>query len=201
MARHVNAGIWLAGLSLMVGCDHKTSAGAAPIPGAAATATTPAPVPSATASDEINPRLLRRFQPVGGAAPSQPADPARVALGRALFYEKRLSRDSRVACNSCHTLSKYGIDGRPTSKGVDGQLGGRNAPTVYNAATHIAQFWDGRAVTIEQQASGPILNPLEMAMPNEQAVVSAVRSVSCLHRYVRARIPRRSSADLVEEHW
>ncbi len=144
----------------------------------ATTTPTPLPGPSATGSDEINPRLLRRFQPVGGAAPFQPSDPTRVALGRALFYEKRLSRDGRLACNSCHSLTKYGIDGLRTSTGVDGQRGGRNAPTVYNAATHIAQFWDGRAGTIEQQATGPILNPIEMAMPNEQAVVAALRSVT-----------------------
>jgi len=126
---------------------------------------------------------------VGGAAASQTPAPDKVALGRALFYEKRLSRDSRVACNSCHSLTKYGIDGRPTSTGVDGQRGGRNAPTVYNAATHIAQFWDGRASTIEQQATGPILNPIEMAMPNEQAVVAALRSVPAYADMFRRAFP------------
>src|SRR6266700_7482376 len=129
------------------------------------------------ATDEINPRLLRRFQPVGGAAAPQAPSPDKVALGRALFYEKVLSRDARVACNNCHALTRFGIDGRSTSTGVAGKRGCRNAPTVYNAATHIAQFWDGRAGTIEEQAAGPILNPLEMAMPNEQAVVAALQAI------------------------
>lgn len=87
-----------------------------------------------------------------------------VDLGRRLFYEKRLSKDGTVSCNSCHNLQRYGVDGEVTSLGVGGQRGGRNAPTVYNAALHVAQFWDGRAPDVEAQASGPMMNPLEMAM-------------------------------------
>lgn len=137
-----------------------------------------APAMSATAiADEINPRLLRRFQAVGGGAPQTPPPVELVTLGRALFYETRLSRDQKVACNSCHPLDRFGMDGQMTSTGVAGQRGTRNAPTVLNAASHIAQFWDGRAESVEQQATGPILNPLEMAMPSERSVVAVLESI------------------------
>jgi cytochrome c peroxidase len=127
---------------------------------------------------EINPRLLRRFQPVGGdvnAAPATSED--KIVLGRALFHDKRLSRGQDISCNSCHALDNFGIDGKAISTGARGQLGTRNAPTVFNAATHIAQFWDGRAASIEAQASGPIMNPTEMAMPSEQAVITVLKSI------------------------
>jgi cytochrome c peroxidase len=102
--------------------------------------------------------------------------PARIDLGRRLFYETLLSEDHQMSCNSCHDLKAYGVDGRRVSTGVKGQLGGRNAPSVYNAAAHVAQFWDGRALTVEEQAKGPILNPVEMGMPNSKEVVKHLRA-------------------------
>lgn len=101
----------------------------------------------------------------------------KVALGRMLFFEKRLSKNHDVSCNSCHMLDKYGVDNEPVSPGHKGQLGGRNSPTVYNAGGHIAQFWDGRAKDLEEQAKGPILNPVEMAMPDEATVVRTLKSI------------------------
>jgi cytochrome c peroxidase len=112
-------------------------------------------------------------------APHQ--DPNLVMLGRLLFHDARLSKNREVSCSSCHLLTKFGIDGKQTSTGVGGLRGKRNAPSVFNAATHIAQFWDGRAADVETQAVGPIMNPLEMAMPNEQAVVDVLSAVP---RYV-----------------
>jgi cytochrome c peroxidase len=106
-----------------------------------------------------------------------PAPPARIALGRMLYYETRLSSDSTVSCNSCHLLNEYGVDHRPVSLGVKGQLGSRNAPTVFNAAGHLAQFWDGRAPTVEEQAKGPILNPVEMGMPSGDAVTERLKAL------------------------
>jgi cytochrome c peroxidase len=102
---------------------------------------------------------------------------AKVNLGRKLFYEARLSRNHDVSCNTCHPLTRYGVDGLPTSVGHLGQVGGRNAPTVYNAAGHIAQFWDGRSPDIEDQAKDPLLNPIEMGMPDEAAVVVVLNSI------------------------
>jgi cytochrome c peroxidase len=102
--------------------------------------------------------------------------PAKIALGRRLWYETLLSADHQMSCNSCHDLAAYGVDGHRFSTGVKGQLGGRNAPSVYNAAAHVAQFWDGRALTIEEQAKGPILNPVEMGMPNSKEVIAHLRA-------------------------
>ena len=90
-------------------------------------------------------------------------DPAKVALGEQLFHDPILSRDNTVACVNCHDLGSAGDDGRPRSIGVDGAQGTRNAPTVFNAALHFSQFWDGRAPTLEDQVAGPIHNPVEMA--------------------------------------
>ncbi len=101
----------------------------------------------------------------------------RVALGRMLYYEPRLSKGQDIACNDCHLLDKYGVDNQPTSKGHKGQRGERNSPTVYNAALHFVQFWDGRAADVEEQAKGPILNPVEMAMPDEKRVVAVLKSI------------------------
>ncbi len=108
---------------------------------------------------------------------SNPVTDAKVDLGRKLYYDKRLSKNHDVACNTCHLLDAFGVDGDPTSTGHRQQLGGRNAPTVYNAAGHIAQFWDGRSPSIEDQAKGPPLNPIEMAMPDGGAVEAVLRSI------------------------
>lgn len=106
-----------------------------------------------------------------------PITPAKVDLGRQLYYDPRLSKGQDISCNSCHALSAYGVDKTPVSEGFEGQKGARNAPTVYNAAGKVAQFWEGRAGTVEEQASGPMMNPVEMAMPNAEYVVDVVRSI------------------------
>ena len=111
------------------------------------------------------------------ASESNPVTPAKVDLGRMLFYDGRLSRDGTVSCNSCHDLANYGVDGQQFSLGVGGQKGGRNSPTVYNAAGQVLQFWDGRAATVEEQAKGPVLNPVEMAMASPGEVEGALRSI------------------------
>lgn len=106
-----------------------------------------------------------------------PATPAQVALGRMLFFETRLSLDSTISCNSCHALAAFGADPRPVSLGVGGSPGTRQSPTVYNAAGHLAQFWDGRSPTVEDQAKRPIVNPVEMAMPNGDSVALRLRAI------------------------
>lgn len=106
---------------------------------------------------------------------------AKVTLGRQLYYETRLSKNQDLSCNSCHALGQFGVDRRTgvgrTSLGHRNQLGVRNSPSVYNAARQLAQFWDGRAADVEEQAKGPILNPVEMAMPSAQAVVAVLKSI------------------------
>lgn len=130
-------------------------------------------------SVRIDPGQLGMFAPLDTvmASPANPITPAKVALGRMLYYDTRLSSDRTVSCNSCHALDAYGVDRRPVSLGVKGQKGGRNAPTVYHAAGQIAQFWDGRAPTVEEQAKGPILNPVEMGMPTGDAVIARLKAV------------------------
>lgn len=103
--------------------------------------------------------------------------PEKIELGKNLFNEKKLSLSGEISCNTCHGLKEYGVDHQPTSTGHQGHIGARNAPTVYNAAGHIAQFWDGRSPTVEQQAKGPILNPGEMAMKSAEDVVAVLKSI------------------------
>lgn len=109
---------------------------------------------------------------------------AMVELGRLLYFEKRLSKNHDLSCNTCHDLAQYGVDVREkdgkrmaTSLGHKGQLGARNSPTVYNAFVHANQFWDGRAKDVEEQAKGPILNPVEMAMKDEVSAVKVLESI------------------------
>lgn len=103
--------------------------------------------------------------------------PEKVALGKALFFDPRLSTDGTISCNSCHNVMAGGEDNRPGSVGVRGQVGGRSAPTVWNAAFQSVQFWDGRAATLEDQAIGPITNPIEMGMPNHSIAVERIRNI------------------------
>jgi cytochrome c peroxidase len=91
-----------------------------------------------------------------------PYSPAKAELGWLLYFDKRLSADGTVACASCHSPQFGFTDGEPFSKGIRGQLGGRSAPTVINRAYSLDQFWDGRARSLEEQAKGPIANPIEM---------------------------------------
>jgi cytochrome c peroxidase len=109
--------------------------------------------------------------------PVAPAEQSKVDLGRQLYYDTRLSLGQDISCNSCHLLDKFGADGQPTSPGHKGQRGGRNSPTSINAFAHIAQFWDGRAPDVEAQAKGPVLNPIEMAMPDEDSVVKLLGTI------------------------
>jgi cytochrome c peroxidase len=115
------------------------------------------------------------------ARPPIPADnpmsAAKVKLGQQLFLDPRLSVDGTVSCNSCHNVMGSGTDNRPVSVGVGGHKGGRSAPTVWNAAFLSVQFWDGRAASLEEQAKGPILNPVEMGMPSSDQAVQRIQSI------------------------
>jgi len=117
------------------------------------------------------------FAPVQTPAPAVGVSALRVDLGRRLFYDRHLSVNNSLSCNSCHQLSNYGADpDHSVSFGHDKKPGGRNSPTVYNAGLQFAQFWDGRAATLAEQASGPMMNPVEMGMPGPQAVLAYLHS-------------------------
>ena len=101
------------------------------------------------------------LRPVPVPADNRPSA-SKIKLGKLLFFDARLSRDGTVSCATCHDPKAGWAEHRPTSMGINRQVGGRNAPTVINAAYHRAQFWDGRAKSLEEQALGPIENPIEM---------------------------------------
>jgi cytochrome c peroxidase len=130
--------------------------------------------------DGIDAGMLRAFAPLPDAveSDSNALTPAKVELGRLLYHDPRLSAGNDISCATCHPLDSFGADGKPVSPGHQGQPGTRNSPTVFNAAGHFVQFWDGRAATVEEQASGPILNPVEMAMPSAEAVETKLRADS-----------------------
>ncbi len=102
-------------------------------------------------------------------------DEAKVALGERLFFDTKLSADGSLSCASCHDIyNGAGNDGRKTAVGINGHIGRRNTPTVWNTAYQSRLFWDGRAASLEEQALGPLLNPIEMGMPSAEAVVDRV---------------------------
>jgi cytochrome c peroxidase len=137
------------------------------------------PQTSSVAAVTIDPVKLQMFQPLPESVPSSanPSTEEKISLGRMLYYEPRLSKSQEISCNTCHLLDKYGSDGQATSDGHKGMKGDRNSPTVYNAAGHFVQFWDGRAADVEEQAKGPIMNPVEMAMPSQKQVLAVLKSM------------------------
>lgn len=119
---------------------------------------------SATPSSLMQ-RAQSLFKPIPDRPPAlegNPATPAKLALGKMLYFDPRLSSSHAISCNSCHMIGMGGVDLQETSLGHRWQRGNRNAPTVYNAVFHVAQFWDGRAKDLEQQAGGPLVEPVEM---------------------------------------
>lgn len=113
------------------------------------------------------------FKPLPSEAlnPENPLTPEKIALGKALYYDNRLSMNQTQSCNTCHDLKTFGVDNLPTSPGDNGKPGTRNSPTTLNSALHFLQFWDGRNKDVEEQAGGPVMNPAEMNMPSEAVVM------------------------------
>ncbi len=139
---------------------------------------------------DIAPQHLFMFSPLKAALPASGQAALRVDLGRRLYYDTHLSENDSISCNSCHQLEKYGVDpGKPVSFGHNNRPGSRNSPTVYNAGLQFAQFWDGRAATLAAQASGPMMNPVEMGMSGPDAVLAYVRSRPDYVRQFHAAYP------------
>lgn len=101
----------------------------------------------------------------------------KIDLGKKLFFDKALSKNGTVSCNSCHNLATFGVDNKSFSPGDTGQLGGRNSPSVIYAYLHGMQFWDGRAKDVEEQAGGPLLNPVEHGIPNKEFLEKKLRLI------------------------
>ena len=147
-----------------------------------------APAASAVVADSNaspeDQELLKRAQGIFKPLPSaeemqklRPFTEAQVKLGHQLWYEPRLSKGNTVSCNSCHNLASAGVDNMPTSQGHKGQFGGRNSPTALNAALLGMQFWDGRAADVEEQAGGPLVNPVEMANDSQEAAAAKIAKI------------------------
>ena len=111
------------------------------------------------------------------APADNPTTAAKVELGKMLYMDPRLSSTGTVSCNSCHNVMEGGDDSRAVSMGVNGQTGGRSAPTVWNAAFYSVQFWDGRANLLEDQAKGPITNPIEMGMKDHNQAMAVIKTI------------------------
>lgn len=138
---------------------------------------------SCTPADDRS--LIETSRRVFGPLPDQRLEsdtPELVKLGEHLYHSNELSVNRTQSCNTCHPVATGGVDRLPTSKGALGTPGRRNTPTVFNASMHLAQFWDGRAATLEEQAAGPIVNPVEMAMPNAEAVAERLRTSPAIDR-------------------
>jgi len=165
-----------------------------PIPPESATASPPSAPPSKESVLRARARAVLGELPDQAPAAGGTASAALVALGRVLYHDPRLSQDGDISCATCHGLSEYGVDGLPTSRGHRGQVGSRNAPTVYNAALHASQFWDGRSPDVEDQAKGPILNPVEMAMTDGDAVMARVDAIPGYAELFRAAFPGEQTA-------
>ena len=132
------------------------------------------------------------IQPLPDKMPGAEKDlPATVALGQKLYFDKQLSVNGKQSCNDCHRVdqNRAGVDNEATSEGAHGKRGDRNSPTTLNAGFHFRQFWDGRAKDLVEQAKGPVLNPVEMAMPDEKEVVKRLEADPDYPKMFKAAFP------------
>jgi len=129
----------------------------------------------------VSPALLSAAWEALPEQPPIPADnpqnEAKIELGKTLYFDPRFSEHGTLSCNSCHNVMAGGDDNRPNSIGMHDARGGRSAPTVWNAAFYSTQFWDGRAATLEEQAKGPVVNPIEMGMESLDEAMSRLMQI------------------------
>lgn len=131
--------------------------------------------------------------PAEASNPDNPCTEPRVALGKQLYFDTRLSKNGTISCNSCHNLATFGVDNESTSTGDTGKKGERNSPTVLNAALHSFQFWDGRAKNVEEQAGMPILNPIEMGIPHPDFLMNRLSEVPGYQEAFKNAFPQESN--------
>jgi len=129
---------------------------------------------------------------VAPAPKDNPTTDAKVTLGKMLYMDPRISSTGTVSCNSCHNIMEGGDDSRSVSMGVHGKTGGRSAPTVWNAAFYSVQFWDGRVNLLEDQAIGPITNPVEMGEPDYDHTMAKIKKISGYQPYFEKAFGRNS---------
>lgn len=131
-------------------------------------------------SGQESKEYLKHFKPITEKVvdnPQNPVTPVKIRLGKMLYHDPRLSKSGFLSCNTCHNIATFGMSNLPTDIGHKWASGDVNSPTVLNAAFNVAQFRNGRAKDLEAQAKGPILEPVEMGMPSEEAVVARIKSI------------------------
>ena len=140
----------------------------------------------------VDKQLLVQFGKLPGQFdnPKNAITREKVSLGKKLYFDKRFSKNQDMSCASCHSLSTFGVDGAKTSEGHKKQHGDRNSPTVLNAGGGFVQFWDGRAADVEAQALGPVVNPVEMAMPSLAALETNLRAIPDYAPEFKAAFPK-----------
>ena len=173
----MNRLVWILALAALAACERGAETAPPPATEPAPRATEPAPLALDRAALSARAKAVFGTLPSEAANPANPITDAKVDLGRMLYYDARFSKAQQISCNSCHPLDRFGADGEPTSPGHRGQRGARNSPSTFNAALQFVQFWDGRAADVEAQAKGPVLNPVEMAMPSEGYVLKVIDSI------------------------
>lgn len=136
------------------------------------------PAASEVKSGEYTLKLPFGLDPSGAVIPEDnPLTKEKIELGRLLFFDKRLSKDNTIACASCHMAQFAFTDGKPVSTGIKGQKGGRSAPASLNRLFSTAQFWDGRAATLEEQSVGPFINPIEHGFANHDEMIAKMKKI------------------------
>lgn len=135
---------------------------------------------------ELLQNAKENFEPLPHSMIDKKKFKERIELGEKLYFEAKLSKNGKISCNSCHDLKNFGVDNEPTSPGHDGRRGGRNSPTSLNSSVHISQFWDGRAKDVEEQALGPLLNPIEHGLASEKEALSKIDSQEYREAFKRA---------------
>lgn len=167
-------------------------ASCSPPPAPAPAPPAPAPAKKKKILDDDQRRVFRPLPARFGTA----GTPEQIALGKALFFDPRLSASGDVSCQSCHILAHGGDDDRSVSVGHQQQAGTRNAPSVWNVAGHFRFFWDGRAATLEEQVRGPMLNPKEMGNGKDVDVERALRKIAGYAPLFAAAFPERPVVDV-----
>ncbi|MDN3655385.1 cytochrome-c peroxidase [Ferruginibacter paludis] len=153
---------------------------------------------SATTQPEDSTLIIARnyFKPLPDVAENKEnmITPEKVKLGKLLYYDTRLSKTGNNSCNSCHNLAANGVDNLATSIGDAGKRGTRNSPTVFNAALHNMQFWDGRAKDVEEQSGMPVLNSVEMAIPNKEFLMKRLDTIRLYQDMFKAAFPGKANS-------
>jgi len=156
----------------------------------------PAVDPAQAFADSVKAMAAKSFAvlPTSAENPANAGTAEKIALGKALYFDVRLSKNQTQSCNTCHNLATYGVDNLPTSKGDNGAQGTRNSPTSLNAMLHVAQFWDGRNKDVEEQAGGPILNPVEMGIKDTASMIAVLKKIPEYQTMFAAAFPGQTDA-------